>query len=256
MNGQASDTETFAQRLVAEVQDLYRRQPEIPALLGLSPEAANNPAHLLADILASTTGGQSASSHVRCLAADAFSSDTDGFRAAIADIETTARKNFEPGGLSATLLYSRGVHALLGHRVAHYYWMIAKTDLALALKTLFGRAFSTDIHPAAEFGKGIWLDHGLGFVVGETAIIGDNVSIWHGVTLGSTLKDNGTRRHPRLGPNVTIGADAILLGGIDIGTGSVIAAGSIVLRDVEPETTVAGVPARSKPRTGASFTGI
>nr|WP_252192870.1 serine O-acetyltransferase [Rhizobium sp. CSW-27] len=129
-------------------------------------------------------------------------------------------------------------------------------DLALALKALFGRAFSTDIHPAARFGRGIWLDHGLGFVVGETAIIGDDVSIWHGVTLGSTLKDSGGRRHPRLGSGVTVGADAILLGGIDIGAGSVIAAGAVVLGDVQPETTVAGVPAKGKPRTQSSFRGF
>jgi serine O-acetyltransferase len=256
MNKLERGSAALAVRLLAEVKDLYGRLPDIPALLGLSPQAAADPAHLLADVLASATGGQCDPSRVRRLAVHAFSADVEGLHAALADIETTARKNFEPGGLSATLLYSRGIHALLGHRVAHFHWMAGETDLALALKAIFGRAFSTDIHPAAHFGRGIWLDHGLGFVVGETAIIGDDVSIWHGVTLGSTLKDSGGRRHPRLHSGVTVGADAVLLGGIDIGAGSVIAAGSVVLRDVEPDTTVAGVPAKSKSRTETSFRGF
>lgn len=247
---------TITNRLMAEVSELYSRKPEIPALLGLSPLELPDIAHLLADILASATAGQCDPERVRHYAIEAFNSDAECLGAALIDIETTARKNFEPGGLSATLLYSRGIHAILAHRVAHFHWVAGDRDLALALKAVFGRACSTDIHPAARFGKGIWLDHGLGFVVGETAIIGDDVSIWHGVTLGSTLKESGERRHPRLGSGVTVGADAVLLGGIDIGADAVIAAGSVVLKDVEPGTTVAGVPAKGKPRNETSFKGI
>ncbi|WP_210245888.1 serine O-acetyltransferase [Rhizobium straminoryzae] len=256
MEQQERPYQTIAERLLAEVADLYRRKPDIQALLGLSPVESGDAAGLLADVLASAATGQSDAARLRYHAMEAFKADAKSFGAALVDIETTARKNFEPGGLSATLLYSRGVHAVLAHRVAHFYWTTDERDLALALKAVFGRAFSTDIHPAARFGKGIWLDHGLGFVVGETAIIGDDVSIWHGVTLGSTLKDSGERRHPRLGSGVTVGADAVLLGGIDIGAGAVIAAGSVVLKDVEPGTTVAGVPAKGKPRTETSFKGI
>lgn len=256
MDSEEQYADAIARQLLAEVQALYRQKPDIPALLGLSSGDTSDATTLLADVLASVATGQCDAARLRHHAMQAFKADATSFGAALVDIETTARKNFEPGGLSATLLYSRGIHAVLAHRVAHFYWMAGERDLALALKAVLGRAFSTDIHPAARFGKGIWLDHGLGFVVGETAIIGDDVSIWHGVTLGSTLKDSGERRHPRLGCGVTVGADAVLLGGIDIGAGAVIAAGSVVLKDVEPGTTVAGVPAKGKPRTETSFKGI
>ena len=155
-----------------------------------------------------------------------------------------------------TLLYSRGIHALLAHRVSHALWLAGRRDMALAVKTVLGRAFATDIHPAASIGRGVWLDHGVGFVVGETAVIEDEVCIWHDVTLGSTLKSSGPGRHPRVRRGAVIGAGAILLGGIEIGERAVIAAGAIVLRDVAPGTTVAGVPARQKPRDASSFGGF
>ncbi len=140
--------------------------------------------------------------------------------------------------------------------MAHAFWAEGRTDFALGLKTLFGRAFSTDIHPGARFGAGVWLDHGLGFVVGETAVIEDGVAIWHGVTLGSTLKEGGGARHPRLCRGVTVGAGAVILGGVTIGVGSVVAAGSVVVGDVAPGTTVAGVPAKAKVRSTSSFSGF
>ncbi len=245
----------FARRLVAEVRALFRRDPDIPPIIGMADSSFEGPADLLASVLAAASAAPDADV-VRRHSHAVFSSDAGALAAALDDIEVTARRNFEPGGIPATLLFSRGIHALLAHRVTHSLWNEDRRDLALALKTLFGRAFSTDIHPAARFGSGIWLDHGLGFVVGETAVIGDGVSIWHGVTLGSTLKDNSAQRHPRVGQGTTIGADAILLGGIDIGNGSVIAAGSIVLGNVEPGTTVAGVPATPRVRNERSFAGF
>ena len=246
----------FARLLLAEVHALFQRDPDIPSIIGMGNGSFEGPADLLANVLASAATSARNTDLVRKHARSVFSSDAQALGAALDDIAVTARKNFEPGGITTTLLFSRGIHALLAHRVTHSLWNEGRRDLALALKTLFGRAFSTDIHPAARFGNGIWLDHGLGFVVGETAAIGDDVSIWHGVTLGSTLKDNSDQRHPRIGRGTTIGADAILLGGIDIGSGSVIAAGSIVLVDVEPGTTVAGVPAKPKARTETSFAGF
>lgn len=248
--------EGFASVLLAEVRGLLLSSPEMSGLTGIEVSDFANAAGLLACVLAAPMANLKQREHVREAAYAVFASDEEALTAALADIETTSRKNFEPGGLTTTLMFSRGIHALLGHRVAHSLWIHGKRDLSLALKTLFGRAFSTDIHPAAKFGKGIWLDHGLGFVVGETAIIGDNVSIWHGVTLGSTLKDNSAQRHPRIANGVTIGADAIVLGGVDIGEGSVIAAGSIVLMDIPAGTTVAGVPAKPKQRSAGSFSGI
>lgn len=241
--------------LMEDVRALLLREPEIAATIEMNPEFGTG-AELFAAVLSSIGGSDNARRQIHAVAKDVFTRDIPAYQAALVDLSTTARKNFEPGGMASALLFSRGIHAILGYRVTHSLWLAGRRDLALALKTVFGRAFSTDIHPAAVIGQGLWLDHGLGFVVGETAIIGDDVSIWHGVTLGSTLKDNSPQRHPRIGRGVTIGADAIVLGGVELGENSVVAAGAIVLADVAAGTTVAGVPAKPKARSSNSFKGF
>ncbi len=134
---------------------------------------------------------------------------------------------------------------LAAHRLVHALWVGGQTSLALAIKA--GTAsLGVDIHPAAIFGRRIFLDHGVGFVVGETACVEDDVSIWHGVTLGSTLMAHGDR-HPKIRRGAVIGAGATVLGNIEIGEGAIIASGSVVVRPVSPFTTVAGNPARLKP---------
>ncbi|NIZ61671.1 serine acetyltransferase [Sedimentitalea sp. CY04] len=169
------------------------------------------------------------------------------------DIEETARRNFEPGGVAAVLLFSRGVHATMGHRVAHTLWQNGETSLAMTLKAAFGRAFATDIHPGAQIGAGFWLDHGLGFVAGETAVIGKDVSIWHNVTLGSTFNNPGPDRHPKIEDGAIIGAGALVLGNIKIGAGANIAAGAIVLDDVPAGRVVVGAKAREIGPARVSF---
>lgn len=246
----------LSQDLVEPAHRIFLKEPALSAVLSIDLGRVRNDAELLAAVLAGTMPGGPARTTVHELALALFCRGGGPLEAALADMRVTTRKNFEPGGEITTLLYARGIHALLGHRVAHGLWVGGRTDLALGLKTLFGRAFSTDIHPAARFGSGIWLDHGLGFVAGETTVVEDEVSIWHGVTLGSTLKDRGSQRHPLLRRGSTIGADAIVLGGVEIGEGSVVAAGSVVLADVPPGTTVAGVPAKAKPRSASSFKGF
>lgn len=141
------------------------------------------------------------------------------------------------------LLYFKGVHALATHRFAHELWSDGRQDFALFLQSQASRAFSVDIHPAARFGKGIMLDHADGIVVGETAVVGDNCSFLHAVTLGGSGKETGDR-HPKIGKNVLVGAGAKVLGNITIGESSRIAAGSVVLSDVPAHVTVAGVPAK------------
>jgi len=141
------------------------------------------------------------------------------------------------------ILYFKGFHALATYRFAHEMWMRGRRDFALYLQSQSSKLFSTDIHPAAHFGKGIMLDHATGFVVGETAIVGDNCSFLHGVTLGGSGKEGGDR-HPKIGHSVLIGAGSKILGNIEVGCCSRIAAGSVVLKDVPREVTVAGVPAR------------
>ena len=182
-----------------------------------------------------------------------FSQHHKVLESSLRDINETARRNFEPGGVAATLLFSRGVHAILAHRVAHQLWSEDHKNLALAIKSTLGRALSTDIHPAAQMGCGIWLDHGLGFVVGETAVIEDDVSIWHNVTLGSTLTDSGATRHPRIKRGAVIGAGAMILGGITIGEGASVAAGAIVLDDVPDSRVIAGNKATLRGAANVSF---
>lgn len=156
--------------------------------------------------------------------------------AAVFDRDPACSRYIEP------LLYFKGFHALVTHRFAHVLWTAGRHDFALYLQSQASRVYSVDIHPAARIGIGIMLDHAHGLVFGETCEIGDNVSILHGVTLGGTGKAGGDR-HPKIHDNVLIGAGAKVLGNIEIGSCSRIAAGSVVLKDVPPCKTVAGIPA-------------
>ncbi len=140
------------------------------------------------------------------------------------------------------VLFFKGFLSLATYRVAHQFWNDDRRWLALYLQSLCSEVFAVDIHPAARIGCGIMIDHATSFVVGETAIIEDDVSILHEVTLGGTGKDSGDR-HPVIRSGVLIGAGAKILGRVEIGTGSKVGAGSVVLEDVPPHTTVAGVPA-------------
>lgn len=149
------------------------------------------------------------------------------------------------------VLYFKGFHALQTHRLAHWLYNRGRRDFALYLQSRSSSVFQTDINPAARIGKGIFLDHATGLVVGETAVIGDNVSILHGVTLGGTGKE-GSDRHPKIAHGVLIGAGAKILGNIQIGHCSRIAAGSVVLKEVPAKTTVAGVPAKVVGEAGCS----
>jgi serine O-acetyltransferase len=141
------------------------------------------------------------------------------------------------------LLNLKGFQALQSHRFAHALWQRGRVELAHALANQASVVFAVDIHPAARIGSGVMLDHGTGIVIGETTVIDDNVSILQNVTLGGTGKEHGDR-HPKIRSGVMIGAGAKILGNIVIGTMSKVAAGSVVLREVPPHCTVAGVPAR------------
>lgn len=158
----------------------------------------------------------------------------------------------DPAAKSLALPYLnfKGFQALQSYRVAHWLWGKDRHPLALYLQSRISEAFDVDIHPAARIGKGILIDHGTSVVIGETAVVGDDVSMLHEVTLGGTGKESGDR-HPKVGNGVLIGAGAKILGNIKIGDGSKIAAGSIVLNEVPPHSTVAGIPAKvvGKPRS-------
>ena len=144
--------------------------------------------------------------------------------------------------LEVLLLYS-GVHAILAYRVAHKLYLGKHYFSARAVSQLARRVTGVEIHPGATIGKGFFIDHGMGVVIGETTEIGDNCSIYQGVTLGGTGKDIG-KRHPTLGNNVMVGAGAKVLGPFRVGDNSKIAAGAVVLREVPDDSTAAGVPAK------------
>lgn len=141
------------------------------------------------------------------------------------------------------ILYFKGYQAVQAYRVSHYLWMRGQHDLAYFFQMRVSEIFGVDIHPGARMGKGIMIDHAHSVVIGETAVVGDNVSMLHSVTLGGTGKEEEDR-HPKIGDGVLIGAGAKVLGNIKIGHCSRIAAGSVVLEDVPPCKTVAGIPAR------------
>lgn len=141
------------------------------------------------------------------------------------------------------LMYFKGFIALQAYRVGHWLWGRGRRDLAMFIQMRCSELFSIDINPAARIGRGIMIDHAHSIVIGETAVVGDDVSMLHSVTLGGTGKEGGDR-HPKIGDGVLIGAGAKVLGNIRVGTCSRIAAGSVVLQDVPPCKTVAGVPAR------------
>ena len=165
---------------------------------------------------------------VECMAADLR---------AVVERDAACHNALEP------LLFFKGFHALATYRVAHLLWQEGRHLLALLFQSIGSEVFGVDIHPAAQIGCGILLDHGTGFVVGETAIIENDVSLLHEVTLGGTGKEKGGARHPIVRSGVLIGAGAKVLGRVEVGECAKVAASSVVLDDVRPHTTVAGIPA-------------
>lgn len=163
--------------------------------------------------------------------------------AAIEDIKAVHARDAAVSDYLTPLIYFKGFQAVQVHRLAHYLWQQGRHQLALFLQSRNSQAFGVDIHPAARLGKGIMFDHATGIVVGETAVIEDNVSILQNVTLGGTGNESGDR-HPKVRQGVLLGAGAIILGNIEIGEGSRVGAGSVVLADVPPHVTVVGVPAK------------
>lgn len=194
----------IASRLARPLLDYDRLYAQLSSLLDLNP------------------------SLVQAMAADCL---------AVLDRDPACTRLIEP------LLYFKGFHALQTHRFAHHLWHMGRKDFALYLQSCSSEVFQTDIHPQAQIGQGVFLDHATGLVVGSTAVIEDDVSILQGVTLGGTGKETGDR-HPKIRKGVLIGAGAKILGNIEIGHCARVAAGSVVLNSVPHNMTVAGVPAR------------
>lgn len=174
---------------------------------------------------------------------ESLASDPGVSQAARADVQAIRDRDPACQGLSVPFLYFKGFQALQSYRIAHSLWRQGREALALYLQNRISEIFSVDIHPAASIGQGILIDHATSLVIGETAVVGDNVSMLHEVTLGGTGKQTGDR-HPKVSHCVLIGAGAKILGNVDIGEGAMIGAGSVVLESVPAHCTAAGVPAK------------
>lgn len=164
-------------------------------------------------------------------------------RAIRADLQAVVSRDPACPGYANPLLYFKGFQSIQAYRVANFYWKHDRRPLAHYLQSRISEVFAVDIHPGATIGKGIMFDHATSVVIGETAVVEDDFSMLHEVTLGGSGKEGGDR-HPKIGRGVMIGAGAKVLGNIRVGEGAKIGAGSVVLKDVPPHTTVAGVPAK------------
>ncbi len=165
--------------------------------------------------------------------------------------EIRAAKSKDPaasGFLEVLLLY-HGLHALVSHRIANFFYKVGLRFAARLISQVSRFMTGIEIHPGAKIGKGLFIDHGMGVVIGETAVIGDNVLLYQGVTLGGTGLTKG-KRHPTVGDNVVIGGGAKVLGNITVGDNSYIGANAVVIRDVPPNSTVVGVPGRITKQDG------
>lgn len=174
---------------------------------------------------------------------EAYAADSGIIEAARADITACFERDPACDSYSTPLLYFKGFHAIQSQRITHWLWQQGRKTLAYFLQNRISEVMGADIHPAARIGHGVMLDHGTGVVVGETAVIGNNVSMLHGVTLGGSGKERGDR-HPKIGDGVMLGAGASVLGNIRVGECAKVGAGSVVLDDVPAHTTVVGVPAK------------
>jgi len=180
---------------------------------------------------------------VREIVEEAYAADPALVHAARADLVAIYERDPACHRLLQPILYFKGYQAMQAYRVGHYLWKQGKRDLAYFIQMRVSEIFGVDIHPAARIGQGIMIDHAHSIVIGETAVVGDNVSMLHSVTLGGTGKEEEDR-HPKIGDGVLIGAGAKVLGNIEVGHCSRIAAGSVVLEAVPTCKTVAGIPAR------------
>lgn len=174
---------------------------------------------------------------------EAYQANPQIIASAACDIDAVRTRDPAVDKWTTPLLYLKGYHAIQSYRVTHYLWQQGRKALAIYLQNEISVAFDVDIHPAAKLGCGIMFDHATGIVVGETAVIENDVSILQGVTLGGTGKEHGDR-HPKIREGVMIGAGAKILGNIEIGRYSKIGANSVVLQPVPDHATAAGVPAR------------
>ena len=232
------------QEIQAEAREEAEREPVLAEFLNATLLARASLEDALAFHLAQKLGTRAvAAEALHAVFGDACTHDAGIGSAVRADLRAVRDRDPACTRLSVPLLFFKGFHAVQSYRFAHHLWMQERRGLAQFVQNRMSETFGVDIHPAARIGRGIFVDHGTGVVIGETAIVEDDVSLLQDVTLGGTGKQSGDR-HPKVRAGVLISAGAKVLGNIEIGEGAKIGAGSVVLKDVPPHTTAVGVPAR------------
>lgn len=226
-----------------DARALVRHDPDLGGMLGLDQHSLRHDGELIVGVLAQALPGDAAVGFLRFAAplAEPGGSLFDLLRE---DCRVTATRDQDPGGAVTSLLFANGLQNLLAYRFTHHLIGQGRANLAHALKTRFLRAFGADIMPEARIGRRVWIDHGLGLVIGQTAIIEDDVSLWHGVTLGTNLVDRGEGRHPQIRRGAIIGAGVKLIGPIEIGEGAVVASGAVVTENVPARALFIGAKGR------------
>ena len=227
-----------------EAQQVTADEPAMAAMLHTAVLAHSSlEAALSARLADKLASSDMRAAQLRPLFDETFAADTEIATSLRADIAAVHDRDPASHSLLKPLLFLKGFQALATHRIAHWMWQRGRRTLALHLQSRSSEMFGVDIHPAARFGRGIFIDHATGVVVGETAVVGDDVSMLQGVTLGGTGKETGDR-HPKIGQGVLLSAGAKVLGNIQIGAYAKIGAGSVVLESVPAGCTAAGVPAK------------
>jgi serine O-acetyltransferase len=227
-----------------EAEHAARNEPSLASLLNAVVLRHRELGDALSYQLARKLGDQELRAmSLREIADEAYRDDPRLVAVAEADLKAVFERDPACKGYLQPFLFFKGFLALQTQRVAHWLWRGGRETLAFYLQSRSSEIFQVDIHPATRMGAGIFVDHGTGIVIGETAVIGDEVSMLQGVTLGGTGAEQGDR-HPKIGKGVLLGAGAKVLGNITIGDYAKIASGSVVLKPVPPGCTAAGVPAR------------
>jgi len=227
-----------------EAKHAAQAEGSLASMLSATILAHNDLGRALSYQLARKLGDQELRAmSAREVAEDAYDSDPAILLKVEADLRAVFERDPDCKGYLQPFLFFKGFQALQTHRVAHWLWSQGRETLAFYLQSRSSELFQVDIHPAAKIGAGVFIDHATGIVIGETAVVGDDVSILQGVTLGGTSAEGGDR-HPKIGKGVLLGAHASVIGNIAIGDYAKIAAGSVVLKPVPAGCTAAGVPAR------------
>ena len=230
--------------ICGEAREESEKEPALASFLYASILSHRSIERSMAFVLANKVSSPTLLSvHLLKLFNEVYESDPALAECLRADMEAVKDRDPACDSYTQIMLFFKGYQAIQAYRITHALWKQGRTALALALQNRISEIFHVDIHPAARLGRGLMIDHATGVVIGETSVLGDNVSILHGVTLGGSGTGRGVR-HPRIGHGVLLGAGVCVLGPVTIGDAAKVGAGSVVVTDVPNHSVAVGVPAR------------